>query len=71
LVPTAYGTRLSTVLLIRRNGEVHFIERDVWKRDNDGQVAKTDLPTQREFHFALDLEAIGRTEATRTDGSSA
>jgi hypothetical protein len=70
LVPAVYGTRLSTVLLIRRNGEAHFIERDVWKRDNDGRVVKTDPPTQREFQFTLDLEAIGRAQAAPEEGSS-
>ncbi|KAG2009605.1 hypothetical protein CC2G_012517 [Coprinopsis cinerea AmutBmut pab1-1] len=67
-VPTAYGTRLSTVLLIRRNGDAHFIERDIWKRDNDGNIARTDPPTQREFKFKLDLEAIRRAQSSSLRG---
>lgn len=39
----AYGTRLSTVILIRKDGNILFIERDIWKVDappsNAGQSA--------------------------------
>ena len=63
VVPTAYGTRLSSVLLVRRNGQAHFIERDIWKRDNDGNIVNlTDPPTQREFAFELDLDSIRRAQ---------
>ena len=32
-----YGTRLSTVVLIKRDGEVLFVERDVWQLDDRNQ----------------------------------
>lgn len=49
-----YGTRLSTVILVRRDGSVLFIERDVWK-SMDGQVTKTDPPSERVYRFHLEL----------------
>lgn len=49
-----YGTMLSTVILIKRNGEVLFIERDVWGRDPDGMpMRSTDHSTDRLFRFNL------------------
>lgn len=32
-----YATRLATVILVRRNGEVVFVERDVWFTDNNAE----------------------------------
>ncbi len=49
-----YGTRLSTVILVKRDGSVLFIERDVWKLV-DGQVTKMDPPSERIYRFQLDL----------------
>ena len=50
-----YGTRLATVLLIRRDGSVPFVERDVWMLDPHGDVVKTDAKNhQRVFHFQMD-----------------
>ncbi|KAI0772258.1 NRDE protein-domain-containing protein [Irpex lacteus] len=37
-----YGTRLSTVILVRRDGSATFIERDIWKLDSDGKPVKGD-----------------------------
>jgi uncharacterized protein with NRDE domain len=56
-VATYYGTRLSTVLLVRNNGEVLFIERDIWKLGDGGDVVpvKSDPPTERKFTFKLDI----------------
>lgn len=52
-----YGTRLATVLLIRRDGSVCFVERDVWMLDLHGDVMKADAKNQqRVFHFQLDLD---------------
>lgn len=31
-----YGTRLSTIILVKRDGSVVFRERDVWKITNQG-----------------------------------
>lgn len=47
-----YGTRLSTVILVKHNGEVLFIERDIWKLV-DGEPVLSDSSSQREFHFML------------------
>ena len=51
-----YGTRLSTVLLVRKNGQVLFIERDIWKI-KDGVPFKSNPPTERKFMFKLDIAA--------------
>jgi len=58
-----YGTRLSTVLLIRRDGSVVFIERDVWRLGADGKPERLDYKEgrkegdvqQRVFEFQLNL----------------
>ena len=50
-----YGTRLSTVLLVRNNGQVLFIERDIWKLGDEGVPVKSDPPTERKFIFNLDI----------------
>ncbi|RPD62580.1 DUF833-domain-containing protein [Lentinus tigrinus ALCF2SS1-6] len=51
-----YGTRLSTVLLIRRDGSVTFIERDIWTLDESGAVVKRDLGHDRVFRFQIEPE---------------
>ncbi|KAH7915451.1 NRDE protein-domain-containing protein [Hygrophoropsis aurantiaca] len=48
-----YGTRLSTVILIKRSGEVLFIERDRWKALDDGQPKLANPSSQRIFRFKL------------------
>jgi len=51
-----YGTRLSTVVLVGRDGEVVFIERDIWTLDRDGKTPiRADPSTQRRFKFKLDV----------------
>ena len=50
-----YGTRLSTVLLVRNNGQVLFIERDIWKLGDEGVPVKSDPPTERKYIFNLDI----------------
>lgn len=64
-----YATRLSTVLLVRKDGRVVFIERDVWKNgpsrtadDEPGQgpVLNDDSSSDRRFTFQMQL---GRTES--------
>jgi len=52
-----YGTRLSTVLLVRNNGQVLFIERDIWKLGEKGVPVKSDPPTERKYIFNLDIES--------------
>lgn len=51
-----YGTRLSTVLLIRRDGSVTFIERDIWTLDESGAVVKRDSGHDRVFQFQIEPE---------------
>jgi len=48
-----YGTRLSTVMLVRRDGAVLFIERDIWTLDSEGQLTKGDVNGQRVFRFRI------------------
>lgn len=48
-----YGTRLSTVILIRRDGEVLFIERDIWMLSHEGEAIKSDAKSQRVFRFRV------------------
>lgn len=49
-----YGTMLSTAILVKRNGEVLFIERDIWGYGPDGApVRLTDGSTDRVFRFNL------------------
>lgn len=51
---TLYGTRLSTVVLVRRDGAATFYERDVWVLDARGQPTRGDPAAQRVFHFRVD-----------------
>ena len=53
-----YGTRLSTVILVRRNGSVLFIERDIWVRDADGSAVRGDPKRARVYRFRLDTEDL-------------
>lgn len=52
-----YGTRLSTVLLVQNNGQVLFIERDIWKLGEAGVPVKSDPPSERKYTFKLDIES--------------
>ncbi|KAI5896975.1 uncharacterized protein SCHCODRAFT_02616353 [Schizophyllum commune H4-8] len=47
-----YGTRLSTVLLVRKDGQALFVERDIWTLQ-DGKVVKADPSSQRVHRFTL------------------
>ncbi|KAL5524773.1 hypothetical protein ACEPAF_9919 [Sanghuangporus sanghuang] len=49
-----YGTRVSTVLLVRRDGQALFIERDFWKLDSEGNVVRGDPRQARVFRFQID-----------------
>ena len=66
----AYGTRLASVVLVRRDGSVLFVERDMWelaRDDGDGageargeapapRPRRADPARQRVFRFRLDVE---------------
>ncbi|KAL7279819.1 hypothetical protein ACG7TL_006226 [Trametes sanguinea] len=56
--PNYYGTRLSTVILIRRDGTALFIERDVWTLDDKGCVARGDPGRDRIFRFQIEPDRI-------------
>lgn len=57
-----YGTRLSTVILIRRDGSVLFIERDIWRLGEDDKPERLNYSErrgegevkERVFEFTLD-----------------
>jgi hypothetical protein len=50
--PRYYGTRLSTILLVKKDGSVVFIERDIWKLV-DGKPSLAAPTSQRTFRFEL------------------
>lgn len=54
--PEFYGTRLSTVLLVRRDGSVLFIERDIWTLDSEGNVMRGEASRDRVFRFRIQTE---------------
>ncbi|PFH51209.1 hypothetical protein AMATHDRAFT_191686 [Amanita thiersii Skay4041] len=51
-----YGTRLSTVLLIRRDGQVRFVERDIWQLV-DGKIARASPSSERTYQFNLGIQS--------------
>jgi len=50
-----YGTRLSTVILIRHNGSVVFRERDIWGLNTAGEPILGDPKNDRSVTFWLHL----------------
>jgi len=46
------------VILIGRDGQVAFTERDVWQMDKDGEVSKIDPPTEGVFRFQLSNDPV-------------
>jgi len=54
-----YGTRLSTILLVRRDGKVLFVERDIWQMDEEGKVAMagTESSSDRQYRFQLPISS--------------
>ncbi|KIY51510.1 DUF833-domain-containing protein [Fistulina hepatica ATCC 64428] len=50
-----YGTRLSTVFLVRRDGRALFCERDIWKLGADGRPERGDPAAQRVCRFQMDI----------------
>lgn len=48
-----YGTRLAQVILVRRDGRVTFIERDVWMLDDTGATVRASADNMRSFIFHL------------------
>ncbi|KIP01361.1 hypothetical protein PHLGIDRAFT_123416, partial [Phlebiopsis gigantea 11061_1 CR5-6] len=59
-----YGTRLSTVILVRRDGTASFHERDIWTADEEGRAHAGERAHERVFEFQLDVaEERTRREA--------
>ena len=56
--PVYFGTRLSTVVLIRKDGQVLFIERDIWELGPDKVPFQRNPPTERRFRFTIDKNAL-------------
>ncbi|KAI0769102.1 DUF833-domain-containing protein [Trametes elegans] len=56
--PEPYGTRLSTVILIRRDGAALFIERDIWTVDEHGRPARGDPGRDRVFRFQIEPNGL-------------
>jgi len=51
-----FGTCLSTVVLVRRDGEVIFLERDMWTLDRDSRVpVLAESSSQRTYKFRLNV----------------
>ncbi|CAE6403506.1 hypothetical protein ACGC1H_005345 [Rhizoctonia solani] len=52
-----YGTRLTTVILVRRDGRATFVEKDVWVQKNGvGEPQKcSDTSLQRRFDFQVEV----------------
>jgi len=48
-----YATRLSTVVLVKRSGDVLFVERDRWQTTEQGRPTLADPSSQRAFRFKL------------------
>lgn len=49
-----YGTRLSTVILVRRDGKVLFVERDIWLLGEENKAFKAANTNDRVFTFHLE-----------------
>ncbi|GJJ15816.1 hypothetical protein Clacol_010094 [Clathrus columnatus] len=69
-----YATRLATVILVRRSGEVVFVERDVWFMDNsepklreigDNRTTLSPDPNVRKA-AELDIRRVARQEGMLT-----
>ncbi len=52
-----YGTRLSTIVLIRKDGSVVFRERDIWTLNATGEPVRGDDSSDRLLEFKLALDS--------------
>ena len=48
-----YGTRLAQVILVRRDGRVTYIERDIWALDGTGAAVRASPENMRSFILRL------------------
>jgi hypothetical protein len=51
--PVFFGTRLAQAILIRRDGRVTYVERDVWTLDGAGTPVRASAADKRLFMFRL------------------
>ena len=51
-----YGTRLSTIVLVRKDGSVVFRERDIWSLNATGEPVRGDISNDRILEFKLALD---------------
>jgi len=51
--PAVYATRLAQVILVRRDGRVTYVERDVWTLDGAGTAVRASAADMRSFIFRL------------------
>lgn len=51
-----YGTRLSTIILIRDDGSVLFRERDIWTLNATGEPIRGESSNDRLLEFKLALD---------------
>jgi uncharacterized protein with NRDE domain len=54
-----YGTRLSTIVLVRRDGSALFRERDIWALNATGEPVRGDSNNDRLLEFKLALDWMG------------
>lgn len=76
LRPKYFGTRLSTVLLVRRTGEVLFIERDMWLSGTDAKAELAEHVSgddchERRFRFQVERKCGCEHSISINPGSSA
>jgi uncharacterized protein with NRDE domain len=60
VVNGSYGTRLSTVVLVKRSREVVFTERDRWELSAQAQPILADPSSQRVFRFKLESSELSK-----------
>ncbi|WWC60626.1 uncharacterized protein I303_103200 [Kwoniella dejecticola CBS 10117] len=54
--PKWYGTRTSTIILVKDNGETTFVERDILRLDGKGDPISGDVSSQRWYEFKAEVE---------------
>ncbi|KAF8600394.1 DUF833-domain-containing protein [Ceratobasidium sp. AG-I] len=48
-----YGTRLTTIILVGRDGHATFVERDIWSVGEDGGLLRKGKESERRFEFDI------------------
>ncbi len=50
-----YGTRVTTVILIKENGEVNFVERDIFVQNDRDEAVRGDK--ERKYRFQAEMDS--------------